>query len=164
MTRPGIEPRSPGPLANTLTAGPMSQLNWYKLNQIRVGLGVMATKVWRHTLPSYRVPMTDGDSCHNIDFAGVQILISSIFHCLHAHHPKENTDHKYLNTNKFLRDIPVFNNQNQAIWNKLYIGLVLTVCQPISGYFISIGQGRAFIVCSYVHLCSIVSWFFLHTV
>ena len=23
MTRPGIEPRSPGPLANTLTAGPM---------------------------------------------------------------------------------------------------------------------------------------------
>ena len=25
MTRPGIEPRSPGPLANTLTAGPMSQ-------------------------------------------------------------------------------------------------------------------------------------------
>ena len=24
MTRPGIEPRSPGPLANTLTAGPMS--------------------------------------------------------------------------------------------------------------------------------------------
>ena len=22
MTRPGIEPRSPGPLANTLTAGP----------------------------------------------------------------------------------------------------------------------------------------------
>ena len=27
MTRPGIEPRSPGPLANTLTAGPMSRLN-----------------------------------------------------------------------------------------------------------------------------------------
>ena len=26
MTRPGIEPRSPGPLANTLTAGPMSLL------------------------------------------------------------------------------------------------------------------------------------------
>ena len=26
MTRPGIEPRSPGPLANTLTAGPMSRL------------------------------------------------------------------------------------------------------------------------------------------
>ena len=25
MTRPGIEPRSPGPLANTLTAGPMSR-------------------------------------------------------------------------------------------------------------------------------------------
>ena len=24
MTRPGIEPRSPGPLANTLTAKPMS--------------------------------------------------------------------------------------------------------------------------------------------
>ena len=24
MTRPGIEPRSPGPLANTLTARPMS--------------------------------------------------------------------------------------------------------------------------------------------
>ena len=23
MTRPGIEPRSPGPLANTLTAGPI---------------------------------------------------------------------------------------------------------------------------------------------
>ena len=27
MTRPGIEPRSPGPLANTLTAGPMSRLS-----------------------------------------------------------------------------------------------------------------------------------------
>ena len=26
MTRPGIEPRSPGPLANTLTAGPMSRI------------------------------------------------------------------------------------------------------------------------------------------
>ena len=26
MTRPGIEPRSPGPLANTLTARPMSGL------------------------------------------------------------------------------------------------------------------------------------------
>ena len=31
MTRPGIEPRSPGPLANTLTAGPMSRSNlWNK--------------------------------------------------------------------------------------------------------------------------------------
>ena len=29
MTRPGIEPRSPGPLANTLTAGPMSLLIQY---------------------------------------------------------------------------------------------------------------------------------------
>ena len=28
MTRPGIEPRSPGPLANTLTAGPMSRFIW----------------------------------------------------------------------------------------------------------------------------------------
>ena len=27
MTRPGIEPRSPGPLANTLPAWPMSQFN-----------------------------------------------------------------------------------------------------------------------------------------
>ena len=27
MTRPGIEPRSPGPLANTLTAGPIRTLN-----------------------------------------------------------------------------------------------------------------------------------------
>ena len=27
MTRPGIEPRSPGPLANTLTAGPMSRFD-----------------------------------------------------------------------------------------------------------------------------------------
>ena len=26
MTRPGIEPRSPGPLANTLTAGPVSDI------------------------------------------------------------------------------------------------------------------------------------------
>ena len=29
MTRPGIEPRSPGPLANTLTAGLMSQIYIY---------------------------------------------------------------------------------------------------------------------------------------
>ena len=28
VTRPGIEPRSPGPLANTLTAGPMSRLHY----------------------------------------------------------------------------------------------------------------------------------------
>ena len=27
MTQPGIEPRSPGPLVNTLTAGPMSGMN-----------------------------------------------------------------------------------------------------------------------------------------
>ena len=31
MTRPGIEPRSPGPLANTLTAGPMSRYYIYIL-------------------------------------------------------------------------------------------------------------------------------------
>ena len=33
MTRPGIEPRSPGPLPNTLTAGPMSRNNvkWLKV-------------------------------------------------------------------------------------------------------------------------------------
>ena len=29
MTRPGIEPRSPGPLANTLTARPMSDIYIY---------------------------------------------------------------------------------------------------------------------------------------
>ena len=29
MTRPGIEPRSPGPLANTLTARPMSGLSTF---------------------------------------------------------------------------------------------------------------------------------------
>ena len=29
MTRPGIEPRSPGPLANTLTARPMSGVYIY---------------------------------------------------------------------------------------------------------------------------------------
>ena len=29
MTRPGIEPRSPGPLANTLTARPMSEIYIY---------------------------------------------------------------------------------------------------------------------------------------
>ena len=28
MTRPGIEPRSPRPLANTLTAGPISRVNF----------------------------------------------------------------------------------------------------------------------------------------
>ena len=28
MTRPGIEPRSPGPLANTLTARPIVQVNF----------------------------------------------------------------------------------------------------------------------------------------
>ena len=34
MTRPGIEPRSPGPLANTLTARPMSGTNELKLSSI----------------------------------------------------------------------------------------------------------------------------------
>ena len=29
MTRPGIEPRSPGPLANTLPTSPMSRLEIY---------------------------------------------------------------------------------------------------------------------------------------
>ena len=33
MTRPGIEPRSPGPLANTLTAGPMSRLKRQNKNK-----------------------------------------------------------------------------------------------------------------------------------
>ena len=33
MTRPGIEPRSPGPLANTLTAGPMSRFKPYSNQQ-----------------------------------------------------------------------------------------------------------------------------------
>ena len=31
MTRPGIEPRSPGPLANTLTAGPVCLTFLHKL-------------------------------------------------------------------------------------------------------------------------------------
>ena len=30
MTRPGIEPRSPGPMANTLTARPMSGIKYLK--------------------------------------------------------------------------------------------------------------------------------------
>ena len=34
MTRPGIEPRSPRPLANTLTTGPMSGKDNYKTNKI----------------------------------------------------------------------------------------------------------------------------------
>ena len=34
MTRPGIEPRSPGPLANTLPTWPMSQLRWHNLQEI----------------------------------------------------------------------------------------------------------------------------------
>ena len=36
MTQPGIEPRSPRPLANTLTARPMSSLGIF-LNPWRVG-------------------------------------------------------------------------------------------------------------------------------
>ena len=36
MTQPGIEPRSPGPLANTLTAGPISN-EWSILNTSRHG-------------------------------------------------------------------------------------------------------------------------------
>ena len=32
MTRPGIEPRSPGPLANTLTAGPIMMAKVYELH------------------------------------------------------------------------------------------------------------------------------------
>ena len=34
MTRPGIEPRSPGPLANTLTAGPMSSLPFKTIREL----------------------------------------------------------------------------------------------------------------------------------
>ena len=34
MTRPGIEPRSPGPLANTLTAGPMKPVDVIKTHNI----------------------------------------------------------------------------------------------------------------------------------
>ena len=33
MTRPGIEPRSPGPLANTLTAWPMSDIYIYVMSR-----------------------------------------------------------------------------------------------------------------------------------
>ena len=38
MTRPGIEPRSPGPLANTLTAGPMSYHHVVPLARISLTL------------------------------------------------------------------------------------------------------------------------------
>ena len=47
MTRPGIEPRSPGPLANTLTAGPMSRLYIYisSIQTIKKREG----KLWTYT-------------------------------------------------------------------------------------------------------------------
>ena len=46
MTRPGIEPRSPGPLANTLTARPRSRLightititSWFGITSVQYGL------------------------------------------------------------------------------------------------------------------------------
>ena len=38
MTRPGIEPRSPGPLANTLTAGPMSRILSSATDSGQIGL------------------------------------------------------------------------------------------------------------------------------
>ena len=36
MTRPGIEPRSPGPLANTLTPRPMSGRNVSEVNPLNL--------------------------------------------------------------------------------------------------------------------------------
>ena len=41
MTRPGIEPRSPGPLANTLTARPMSSILKYTEFMVGCPHGVM---------------------------------------------------------------------------------------------------------------------------
>ena len=49
MTRPGIEPRSPGPLANTLLIRPMAR---YKCIYVNAGFlpssGSGSTTVWMH--------------------------------------------------------------------------------------------------------------------
>ena len=49
MTRPGIEPRSPGPLANTLTAGPMSHIYIY----IYIYIYINFIKNNRHFMSTY---------------------------------------------------------------------------------------------------------------
>ena len=50
MTRPGIEPRSPGPLANTQPTWPMSQLKIFSWNGIKYGLFFNIIFLRLHTL------------------------------------------------------------------------------------------------------------------
>ena len=66
MTRPGIEPRSPGPLANTLTAGPMSA---------PLHIGVVAIEKGAFGLPSTMVA--------NFTFTYIYIYIGSICSLIH---------------------------------------------------------------------------------
>ena len=59
MTRPGIEPRSPGPLANTLTAGPIVLC---KCNQPRQGFELMSLCPFPMTITITRARnMYDGE-------------------------------------------------------------------------------------------------------
>ena len=46
MTRPGIEPRSPGPLANTLTAGPMSRFQFSIGSQFKYKLTISLSRTF----------------------------------------------------------------------------------------------------------------------
>ena len=63
MTRPGIEPRSPGPLANTLTTRPMSS---YECVLFLFYFGVMILCCWNEKMISFffRVKGTWEMICH----------------------------------------------------------------------------------------------------
>ena len=82
MTRTGIDPRSPGPLANTLSTGPISWLNLSDISAIK-----------RHLMTKYN---KDGDKFKSLDIR--KILIN-------------NTKITYKNNNKnrlqILEAIPI---------------------------------------------------------
>ena len=59
MTRPGIEPRSPGPLANTLTAGPMSRLNDCTSVKTNVPVFIIFNSTYTYICKVYAIDYVD---------------------------------------------------------------------------------------------------------
>ena len=76
MTQPGIEPRSPGPLANTLTARPMSGL-FVDIYYIYIYIVIYRqTVLWYHN-SSVRLNTQDAPSWDKTHLTLLQMLLSN---------------------------------------------------------------------------------------
>ena len=88
MTRPGIEPRSPGPLANTLTAGPNTHTHTHTH---------IHTHIYIYIYMYIYVEMTDcGESDKMITISGMMDKSSLVVVIFHSFLSQELPQTKYF--------------------------------------------------------------------